>query len=78
MCPGAAAGARGACLASRHCAHRDQDQPLGSGSLVTLNEHPLRGPARLLHNPLSALGLGFRVQSILDDLVELAEAEPPR
>ncbi len=52
--------------------------PSGSGSLVTLNEHPLRGPARLLHNPLSALGLGFRVQSILDDLVELAEAEPPR
>lgn len=50
--------------------------PEGTGSIVTLNEHPLHGPARWLHNPLSALGFRFRVKLMLDDLVRLAEAEP--
>ncbi len=46
------------------------------GSIVTMNEHPLRGPARWLHNPLTALGFRARVTLMLKDLVRLAEAEP--
>ena len=50
--------------------------PAGTGSIITMNEHPLRGPARWIHNPLTALGFRFRVKRMLEDLVKLAEAEP--
>ncbi len=46
-----------------------------TGSRVTLEEHPLRGPARWVHNPLTALGFKFRVRLMIDDLLKLAEAE---
>jgi len=49
--------------------------PSGTGSIITMNEHPLRGPARWIHNPLTALGFRFRVKRMLEDLVRLAEAE---
>jgi len=47
-----------------------------SGSLITMDEHPLRGPARWLHNPLTAAAFRFRGKLILKDLARLAEAEP--
>ncbi len=47
-----------------------------TGSRVTLEEYPLRGPARWLHNPLSAFGFRMRVKLMIDDLLALAEAEP--
>lgn len=50
--------------------------PTRHGSLITMDEHPLRGPARWLHNPLTAIGFRFRVSLILRDLARLAEAEP--
>ncbi len=50
--------------------------PSGTGSIITMNEHPLRGPARWLHNPLTALVFRIRVKMMLNDLVKLAEAEP--
>jgi hypothetical protein len=46
------------------------------GSIITMDEHPFRGPAGLLHNPLSAMGFRLRVTLMLDDLARLAEAEP--
>jgi hypothetical protein len=46
------------------------------GSIITMDEHPLRGPAGWLHNPLSAMGFQLRVTLMLDDLARLAEAEP--
>ncbi len=46
------------------------------GSIVTMDEHPLRGPARWVHNPITAIGFRFRVSLMLKDLVRLAEAEP--
>ncbi len=50
--------------------------PSGTGSVVTMNEHPLRGVARLLHNPLTTLGFKVRVKLMLEHLTKLAEAEP--
>ncbi len=47
--------------------------PSGTGSIITLNEHPLRGPARLLHNPLTALGFKVRVKLMLEHLVKVVE-----
>ncbi|MBA2444963.1 MAG: SRPBCC family protein [Nocardioidaceae bacterium] len=52
-------------------------EPSGSGSKVTLDEHPYRGPMRLLHNPLTRLGFLARTSTMIDDLIELAEAKPP-
>jgi polyketide cyclase/dehydrase/lipid transport protein len=51
-------------------------EPAGAGCQVTLHEHPLRGLARLLHNPLTSLGLAARGKVMLKDLRKLAEAEP--
>lgn len=51
--------------------------PTREGSIITMNEHPLRGPARWLHNPLTAVGFRLRVTLMLKDLARLAEAEPP-
>lgn len=51
-------------------------EPSGAGSTVTLDEHPLRGPARLLLNPLSRLGFSARTRVMIDDLLRVAEAEP--
>jgi carbon monoxide dehydrogenase subunit G len=48
----------------------------GNGSIVTLDEHPLRGPVRLLHNPLSRLGFLARTNVMIDDLLRLAERQP--
>ena len=48
----------------------------GTGSVVTLDEHPLRGPVRLLRNPLSRLGFLARTNVMIDDLLRLAEAAP--
>ncbi len=52
--------------------------PHEGGSIISMNEHPLRGPARWLHNPLSAWLFGRRVAGMLADLAKLAEAEPAR
>lgn len=50
-------------------------QPWGDdGSIVTLDEHPLRGAAGLLHNPLSQIGFLARTRLMIDDLLKLAEA----
>lgn len=49
----------------------------GAGSVVTLDERPLRGPVRLLLNPLSRLGLFARTKVLIVDLVQLAEADLP-
>lgn len=46
------------------------------GSIISMDEHPLRGPARWAHNPLSAWGFKLRVKIMLKDLAKLAEAEP--
>lgn len=51
-------------------------EPSGSGSKVTLDEHPNRGPMLLLHNPLTRLGFLARTSTMIDDLIKLAEAEP--
>jgi len=51
-------------------------EPSGSGSRVTLDEHPYRGPMRVLHNPLTRLGFLARTSTMIDDLIRLAEAEP--
>lgn len=52
-------------------------EPSGAGSIVTLDERPLSGPVRVLHNPLSRLGLFARTKVMIVDLVQLAEAESP-
>lgn len=49
--------------------------PAPNGSVVSMNEHPLRGPARWLHTPLASAGWWVRVRSMLADLVRLAERE---
>lgn len=51
-------------------------EPSGQGSIVTLDEHPLRGPARLMLNPLSKLGFLARTSAMIGDLVRLAERQP--
>jgi uncharacterized protein YndB with AHSA1/START domain len=51
-------------------------EPSGTGSIVTLDEHPLRGPVRLLHNPLSRLGFVARTNLMIADLLRLAERQP--
>ncbi len=51
-------------------------EPSGTGSIVTLDEHPLRGPTRLLHNPLSRLGFLARTNVMIGDLLRLAESPP--
>jgi uncharacterized protein YndB with AHSA1/START domain len=51
-------------------------EPSEQGSTVTLDEHPMRGPARLLLNPLSKLGFLARTNVMIDDLIRLAEREP--
>ncbi len=53
-------------------------EPSGTGSTVTLDEHPYRGPVRVLHNPLTRLGFLARTETMIDDLIRLAEAEPPQ
>ncbi len=50
-------------------------EPSGAGSIVTLEEHPLRGPARLLHNPITRLAFRARNSVMIRDLLRLAEAE---
>ena len=50
-------------------------EPDGTGTKVTMNEHPYRGVARLLHTPLSALGLAARGKVMLKDLRKLAEGK---
>ncbi len=50
----------------------------GAGSTISMDEHPLQGPARWLHNPVSTWIFGRRVTGMLADLAELAEAEPAR
>ncbi len=52
--------------------------PSEGGSTISMNEHPLRGPARWLHNPVSTWLFGRRVTGMLADLAKLAEAEPAR
>jgi Polyketide cyclase / dehydrase and lipid transport len=51
-------------------------EPTDGGSTVTLDEHPLRGPAGLFRNPLTSLGFLVRTKLMIKDLVRLAEAEP--
>lgn len=46
----------------------------GGGSIVTLDEYPLRGPAKLLHNPLSRLGFSARTNAMIGDLLRLVES----
>jgi hypothetical protein len=46
------------------------------GSDVTLDEHPRRGPAKWLHNPLSRLGFLARTNRMIDDLLQQAERQP--
>lgn len=50
-------------------------EPSGAGSIVTLEEHPLRGPARWLHNPITRLGFRARNSVMIRDLIRLAEAD---
>lgn len=50
--------------------------PNQGGSVVTLDEHPLRGLVGVLHGPLSRLGFAVRTESMLPDLLRLAESEP--
>ncbi len=52
-------------------------EPSGVGSIVTLDEHPYRGPARLLLNPLSRLGFFARTKVMIVDLLRLAESTSP-
>lgn len=47
----------------------------GQGSIVSLDEHPLRGPARVLLNPLSRLGFFARTKAMIGDLLRLAERQ---
>lgn len=51
-------------------------EPDGDGSRVTLHEHPYRGIARLLHTPLTAVGLAARGKVMLKDLRKLVESRP--
>jgi uncharacterized protein YndB with AHSA1/START domain len=51
-------------------------EPSGTGSIVTRDEHPLHGPVRLLHNPLSRLGFVARTNVMIADLLRLAERQP--
>ncbi len=50
-------------------------EPAGTGSKVTLDEHPFRGPVRVLHSPLTRFGFLARTSTMIDDLIRLAEAE---
>lgn len=45
--------------------------PWGSGTLVTIDEHPLRGPYLLLDNPIANLGLSLRNRLMLRNLAQV-------
>jgi Polyketide cyclase / dehydrase and lipid transport len=51
-------------------------EPIGARSRVTLDEHPKRGPAKLLHNPLSRMGFLARTSRMINDLLREAERQP--
>lgn len=48
--------------------------PEGGGTRVRMEEHPLRGPARALHNPLSDLAISLRNVETLRRLRRLVES----
>jgi hypothetical protein len=47
-------------------------EPVPGGTLVSIDEHPLRGPAKLLHNPLLDLLIKIRNVETLRRLERLA------
>jgi len=47
-------------------------EPVADGTLVSIDEHPLRGPAKLLHNPLLDLVVKTRNVETLRRLERLA------
>jgi hypothetical protein len=47
-------------------------EPVSEGTLVSIDEHPLRGPAKLLHNPLVDLTIKIRNVETLRRLERLA------
>lgn len=49
-------------------------EPTDGGTLVSIDEHPLRGPAKLLHNPLADLLINLRNVETLRRLERLAQA----
>jgi hypothetical protein len=50
-------------------------EPVEDGTLVSIDEHPLRGPAKLLHNPLMDLGIKARNVETLRRLENCARRE---
>ncbi len=52
-------------------------EPSGEGCNLTFDEHPLRGPARWLHNPVTNVVFNVRTSMILDNLIKLAESGEP-
>lgn len=47
------------------------------GCIITIHEEPVRGPAKVLHNPLLEALISARNQKSLRQLRELSEAEQP-
>ncbi len=47
-------------------------EPVAGGTRVSIDEHPLRGPAKLLHNPLADLAIKLRNVETLRRLERLA------
>jgi hypothetical protein len=54
---------------------RIQVRPEGRGSQVTIEEHPVHGPAAWAHNPLGELVLGLRNRRMLRHLRNIAERD---
>ncbi|MGI8433309.1 MAG: SRPBCC family protein [Nocardioidaceae bacterium] len=52
-------------------------EPSGEGCNLTFDEHPLRGPARWLHNPVTNVVFNARTSMILGNLIKLAESGEP-
>lgn len=52
-------------------------EPDGEGCNLTMEEHPLKGPARWLHNPATKVAFNVRTSMILNNLIKLAESDTP-
>lgn len=48
-------------------------EPAGSGTRLTIEEHPLHGPGRMVHNPILDLTIKLRNVETLRRLKKLAE-----
>jgi len=72
---GSPAGAGSASLAGRYRIEL-RAEPVEDGTLVSIDEHPLRGPAKLLHNPAMDLLVKIRNVETLRPLERCVQRHP--